>query len=103
MALSLDDKLLGEKVHNYCSSSSSDDEASDNAGEMSDDDKISSSVIEPSSSEDRTASGYRGVLEDFRDFKRSEAVKKAQKEQALAELAAACSLTCRSYVRVLFS
>ncbi|VDQ05312.1 unnamed protein product [Trichobilharzia regenti] len=33
MSLSLDDKLLGEKVHNYCSSSSEDEEEIEGGGE----------------------------------------------------------------------
>ncbi|XP_005095941.1 phosducin-like protein [Aplysia californica] len=107
MSLSLDDKLLGEKVHYYCSSSEeSDGEDSD---ERDDEDVNNSRVIKDSSAwsdGDRQAenngivtnTGPKGVLKDWREFKRLETEKREEQEKDKLSLAKKLTLTCRSHL-----
>lgn len=109
MSLSLDDKLLGEKVHYYCSSS--EDEADE--GEDSDGggpDNESHKVVREGSSMSHTemlADGYgagvtntgpKGVIKDWREYKKLQTEKRAEQERERIKLANKLSLTCRSHL-----
>ncbi|KPJ12364.1 Phosducin-like protein [Papilio machaon] len=94
----LDDKILGEKLHNYCSSSegedSDDDERSGNEeGETSY--KSTEQVNEPPPINNWNGSasntGPKGVLEDWRRYKQLEA--ENRKEMEIERIALAKKLT----------
>ncbi|XP_064605623.1 phosducin-like protein [Liolophura sinensis] len=103
MALSLDDKLLGEKTHYYCSSS--EDEADDN-DQSGDDEKPADSrqavfIPEPELKEyggTSTNTGPKGVLNDWREFKKLESEKREEAERERQALLKKLSLTCRSHL-----
>jgi len=109
MSLSLDDKLLGEKVHYYCSSSEGEDE--DDEDECCRDDRkvsASSTIKESAAWSDVghqaenngivTNTGPKGVLKDWREFKRLETEKREEQEREKRELAKKLTLTCRSHL-----
>ncbi|KZC06132.1 PREDICTED: phosducin-like protein [Dufourea novaeangliae] len=99
----LEDKILGEKLHYYCSSSSEDEgnDSTDSDKEL-DNEKYQRSVtesIEPSFSEwDGTSSntGPKGVLKDWQRYKQLEAAKRDEQERERLLLIKKLSLTCRS-------
>jgi len=85
----LDDKLLGEKLHYYCSSSEDEDE---DAG-----------TVQPAPAPEGVGmggpsgnTGPKGVLQDWRRFKQLEAESREENERERAALAAKLSLTCKS-------
>jgi len=108
MALDLDDKLLGEQVNNYISSS--EDEGEEDVkgddehpeyryGEMSarnqapteEDLEPEQPVIDYS----RTSStGPKGVIEDYRRFKQLEAEKREEQKRELMALSKRIAMTC---------
>ena len=99
MALSLDDKLLGEKVDNYCSSSS-EDEGSDNEA----DDKSTAGAPGPEFIPESkipeyngtcTMTGPKGVINDWREFKRLEAEQRESQEYEKQQLMKKLQTTCR--------
>ncbi|CAL1534546.1 unnamed protein product [Lymnaea stagnalis] len=111
MSLGLDDKLLGEKVHYYCSSSedeggeSSDAESGDDANEGDHYQKSSvkeaSSYSEPLKAENNgmvTNTGPKGVIKDWQEFKRLETEKRKENEKERNLLAKKLTLTCRSHL-----
>ncbi|XP_068618364.1 phosducin-like protein [Battus philenor] len=92
----LDDKILGEKLHNYCSSS--EDEGSDDEERNEDRDsflKSSEPAAEPppvnSWNGSASNTGPKGVLEDWRRYKQLEA--ENRKEMELERIALAKKLT----------
>lgn len=101
----LDDKLLGEKTHYYCSSSEDEDENSGGSdregGKM-----VKSKVKLTKSSEDQprsgawegtsTNTGPKGVIKDWQRFKQLEAESAAEKEREQLALLKKLTLTCRS-------
>ncbi|XP_046734072.1 phosducin-like protein [Diprion similis] len=101
----LEDKILGEKLQYYCSSSS-EDEGQDSAD--SEDDQKSQKPCDATASRseqlpecakwDGTSSntGPKGVLGDWQRFKQMEAEKKIEQEKERIELLKKLSLTCRS-------
>ncbi|ESO85203.1 hypothetical protein LOTGIDRAFT_221428, partial [Lottia gigantea] len=95
MALSLDDKLLGEKVDYYCSSS----EDEDGDGKPTNKERLPE--IKPP---DTTYPGYctntgpKGVLTDWREYKRLETEKRENQEKERQALAKKLTLTCRSHL-----
>ncbi|CAF3331785.1 unnamed protein product [Rotaria socialis] len=104
--VTLDDRLLGEKLQNYCSSSSDDE---DDKGNDSDDGKRhgksttrfipESDLKQPSSSSGFTENtGPKGVIEDWRRFKQLEAEKREEQNREKDALIKKLSMTCRSYV-----
>lgn len=99
----LEDKILGEKLHYYCSSSSEDegnDSAdSDKESEHEKSPRAITDSMEPSFSEwDGTSSntGPKGVLKDWKRYKQLEAEKREEQERERLELIKKLSLTCRS-------
>uniref|UniRef100_A0A0B7BRP4 Phosducin domain-containing protein n=1 Tax=Arion vulgaris TaxID=1028688 RepID=A0A0B7BRP4_9EUPU len=110
MSLSLDDKLLGEKVHYYCSSS--EDEGGEDSDMGHDDEEESRSyntashgagpLPSPAQQSDGygnvTNTGPKGVIKDWREYKRLETEKQAEQEKERASLAQKLSLTCRSHL-----
>ncbi|XP_076246802.1 phosducin-like protein 1 [Calliopsis andreniformis] len=99
----LEDKILGEKLHYYCSSSS-EDEGNDSADsdKESEEEKYAAAItdsVEPSFSEwDGTSSntGPKGVIKDWQRYKQLEAEKKEAQERERLELIKKLSLTCRT-------
>ncbi|VDM01150.1 unnamed protein product [Schistocephalus solidus] len=96
MALSFDDRLLGEKVDNYCSSSDEHDD--------SEDDKSFNTERAPlerpntSLNSSRSAqTGPKGVIEDYNRFQELQAENRRQKELMVLQLAEKCTMTCRPY------
>jgi len=107
MALSLDDKLLGEKVHYYCSSDEGEgDEEND---ERQDDEQLCEGSIRESVAWDHqevqaesngivTNTGPKGVIKDWREYKRLETEKRIAQEKEKRQLANKLSMTCRSHL-----
>lgn len=105
MALSLDDKLLGEKVDNYCSSS--EDEGQDSGDEADNEDKGRETVKEPTFIPESKLNGYggistntgpKGVINDWREYKRLESEQRESQEQERKALMNKLSMTCRSHL-----
>jgi hypothetical protein len=86
----LDDKLMGEKLHYYCSSSEDEDESP----------KIEQNPEQPprppGGGPGQANTGPKGVLEDWRRFKQLETEKREENELERLELAKKLALTCRS-------
>ncbi|CAH8510680.1 unnamed protein product [Schistosoma turkestanicum] len=98
MALSFDDKLLGEKVHNYCSSSEGEEDSEDSGEENESATTVPESVNPPSLSHPGyPQTGPKGVVADYERFKRLESERNAEKERKIAEYAKQHSLSCRPY------
>lgn len=99
MALSLDDKLLGEKVENYCSSS--EDEGEEGSGEecvKPPVDKEPQFIPEnqvDSYNRRCTNTGPKGVINDWREFKRLEAEQREEQELQRREMLKKLQMTCR--------
>jgi len=100
----LDDKLLGEKLQNYCSSSESDDEK----GEETMDERKSSKkkslkfIPESEIKEEEswkgiaTNTGPKGVIKDWQRFKQLEQQKNQESEAEKRKLVKKLALTCKS-------
>ena len=113
MALDLDDKILGEKVNNYISSSEDEDEGDVGAehpeysygeaeysygeADCSQSQPSIEPVVEPPVIDrSRTsATGPKGVLEDYKRFKEMEAQKREQQREELRALTHRIAMTCR--------
>ncbi|XP_059152172.1 phosducin-like protein [Physella acuta] len=108
MSLGLDDKLLGEKVHYYCSSSEDD---SDNNNSDIEDEKeeknihptireapFSSDSLQAENNGIVTNTGPKGVIKDWREYKRLEVEKREEQERIRNQLAKKLTLTCRSHL-----
>lgn len=99
----LDDKILGEKVHNYCSSSEddgSDDEDSrsgDEEGNMTNK-EIKNAELPPINSWNGSATntGPKGVIEDWRRFKQLEAENRAELEKERIALSKKLTLSVKT-------
>ncbi|XP_074644738.1 phosducin-like protein [Tubulanus polymorphus] len=110
MALGLDDKLLGEKMDYYCSSS-------EDEGERDDDEEDAGSDTEKAAAMKRqsaptfipepelkdynghcTNTGPKGVINDWRRFKQLETEKKQENDLERLQLAKKLSITCRSHL-----
>ena len=101
MALSLDDKLLGEKTHYYCSSSEDEDEKDsdgESVGERTKGAKEPTFIPEPKLQEyggTCTNTGPKGVINDWREFKRLETEQRDTQDQERQKLMKKLQLTCR--------
>lgn len=99
MALSLDDRILGEKVDNYCSSDEGEQEEEDKPQrEM---EPKASSIPEPQLKDYNkfsTNTGPKGVINDWREFKRLETERRTEQEKEKQALAKKLSMTCRSHL-----
>ncbi|VDD80437.1 unnamed protein product [Mesocestoides corti] len=100
MALSFDDRILGEKVNNYCSSSE-DGEDSDSSN---DDENNADGSCAPSPSlapdllsQQVARTGPKGVIADYKQYQRLKAEQDKMKEEMALQLAKKCALTSRSY------
>ncbi|XP_053852099.1 roquin-2 isoform X1 [Vidua macroura] len=94
-----DDKLLGEKLQYYYSSSEGEDEDSekeDKEGESS----IPESVGEVELSSDGSAvnTGPKGVINDWRRFKQLETEQRQEQRREMERLIKKLSMTCRSHL-----
>ncbi|XP_034249929.1 phosducin-like protein [Thrips palmi] len=97
----LEDKILGEKLHNYCSSSEDEDEKSGSG-----DEETGGKETQPSNSNalpqpepwsgSSTNTGPKGVIKDWQRFKQLETEKRAEQEKEKLELIKKLSLTCQS-------
>ncbi|XP_011867368.1 PREDICTED: phosducin-like protein [Vollenhovia emeryi] len=100
----LEDKILGEKLHYYCSSSSSEDEGNDSADSDKECDDVkytddASQYSVPSYSEwvgTSSNTGPKGVIKDWQRYKQLEAEKRESQEKERLKLIKKLSLTCRS-------
>ncbi|XP_059471271.1 phosducin-like protein [Neocloeon triangulifer] len=98
----LDDKLLGEKTHYYCSSSEDEDDNSNGSDENQAGGKMVKSEARPSQGVgpwegSSTNTGPKGVIKDWQRFKQLEAESAAEKEKERLALFKKLSLTCRSH------
>lgn len=100
MSLSLDDKLLGEKVENYCSSS--EDEGENDSSEETNvsENKADKPTFIPESKIQEykgscTNTGPKGVLNDWREFKRLENEQREEQEKERQQLMRKLQMTCR--------
>lgn len=104
----LDDKLLGEKTENYCSSSEDEREEEDESGSASppresltQNPGLSSSKIDINDTSRWKGysqnTGPKGVIRDFQLFKEHQANVRVQNEQKLAEEIKKHSITCKAY------
>lgn len=102
--VTLDDRLLGEKLQNYCSSSEDegekDDESEGNKNEKSTTKFIPASELEPpsSSSGSTERTGPKGVIHDWRRYKQLETEKREEQEKERQSLIKKLSITCRSHL-----
>ncbi|KAJ8260529.1 hypothetical protein COCON_G00162520 [Conger conger] len=96
----LDDKLLGEKLQYYCSSS--EDEDSDKEEEEGAEKTIRNPVVleEVEYSQDGSAinTGPKGVINDWRKYKQLETEQKQEQKMEMERLIKKLSMTCRSHL-----
>ncbi|XP_064632942.1 phosducin-like protein [Lineus longissimus] len=106
MALSLDDKLLGEKTHYYCSSDEGeDDDDKESCGSDEEGGQAASHAaadlpppeVKPYDGT-CTNTGPKGVINDWRRFKQLENEKRDGAEEEKLELMKKLSITCRSHL-----
>lgn len=97
----LEDKILGEKLHNYCSSS--EDSGQENSDSECEETVSKSITNEPSSQPDinkwegtSTNTGPKGVITDWQKFKQLESEKNRMAELEKIELAKKLTLTVQS-------
>nr|SVE83753.1 EOG090X08Y3 [Daphnia pulex] len=95
----LDDKLMGEKLHYYCSSSS------ESEGEDEDGEKLPPAAgdADPAAPNgscqwDGTScnTGPKGVIKDYQRFKQLERERREEQKEELSKLAKKFSITCRT-------
>nr|SVE75228.1 EOG090X08Y3 [Daphnia dolichocephala] len=93
----LDDKLMGEKLHYYCSSSS-ESEDEDEEKSPADDGAAEPSAPNGSCQWDGTScnTGPKGVIRDYQRFKQLEREKREEQNDELQKLAKKFSITCRT-------
>ncbi|XP_045212584.2 phosducin-like protein [Mercenaria mercenaria] len=96
MALSLDDQLLGEKVENYCSSSEDEGEEGEKSGVEQRPQFIPENQTEYNGR--CTNTGPKGVLNDWREFKRLETEQREEQERERQQLMKKLQITCRSHL-----
>ncbi|CAD7080927.1 unnamed protein product [Hermetia illucens] len=101
----LEDKILGEKLEYYCSSSEGEDNADsdseESAGKSSQVKQVSAApTIDPSKvtqwNGNAQNTGPKGVVQDWQLFKQLEAQQREENERQRIELAKKCSMTANS-------
>lgn len=96
----LDDKLLGEKLQYYCSSS--EDEDSDKEEEEGEEKTIRNPAVlaELEYSQDGSAinTGPKGVINDWRKYKQLETEQRQEQKREMERLIKKLSMTCRSHL-----
>ncbi|VDK32040.1 unnamed protein product [Taenia asiatica] len=100
MSLSFDDKILGEKVDNYCSSSEGSGGSDEsNAGEGSED--VSGVAAPPLPSDTLShqvaQTGPKGVIADYKQYRKLKDEQEKLKSEAALQVAKKCALTSRPY------
>nr|CAB3264730.1 phosducin-like protein [Phallusia mammillata] len=91
MALSsMDDKMLGEKVDYYCSSSEDEDNDKDTVSTPS----TNTAPIRPSNGKSVIQTGPKGVIEDWRSYQRMAMEKRRKEEIERKKLVEKLSMTC---------
>ncbi|KAM8827960.1 phosducin-like protein isoform 1-T2 [Spinachia spinachia] len=95
----LDDRILGEKLQYYYSSS--EDEGSDNEEEDGEnktirDANVEEPAIEYSADGSAVNTGPKGVINDWRKYKQLEVEQKQEQKQEMERLIKKLSMTCRS-------
>ncbi len=101
MMANLDDKILGEKLHYYCSSSDDEGENEESDQGPREEAKSRGASFIPEEELQRTGPGVsntgpKGVIEDWRRFKQLERENRAGQEQERAQLARKLAMTCRT-------
>ncbi|KAL5112348.1 Phosducin-like protein [Taenia crassiceps] len=100
MSLSFDDKILGEKVDNYCSSSE-EGEDSDEGNDEEGDEDVSGVVASPphsdALSQQVAQTGPKGVIADYKQYRRLKDEQEKLKREAALQIAKKCALTSRPY------
>lgn len=92
----LEDKILGEKLHNYCSSSE-DSENSDSETERKPKEDAPSALPEPNKWEGTsTNTGPKGVIKDWQRFKQLENEKREEDDRERVALMKKLTLTVQS-------
>lgn len=95
----LEDKILGEKIHNYCSSSEDEGESDgdDDSGSKTQPQEPPPPLPEPNKWEGTaTNTGPKGVIKDWQRFKQLEIEKRAEQDREKINLMKKLTLTCRS-------
>ncbi|KAF2897950.1 hypothetical protein ILUMI_08225 [Ignelater luminosus] len=96
----LEDKILGEKLHNYCSSSSegSEDEDDSTSEATSKTVEVSESSAEVDTKWEGTSknTGPKGVIKDWQRYKQLESEKRAEQDMERIALARKLTLTVQS-------
>lgn len=96
----LEDKILGEKLHNYCSSSEESDNESDSEREKKCPAKTGgppAPPLEPKEWEGTSSNtGPKGVIEDWRRFKQLEIERRQENERERIDLAKKLTMTVQS-------
>lgn len=113
----LDDRILGEKLHYYCSSSEDEEDEPEKLQDGEDDDpegrEKSNTIAGPKfipadQIEDKpqlrswegasTNTGPKGVLKDWQRYKQLESEKRHEKDRELIALSKKLSMTCKSHL-----
>jgi hypothetical protein len=94
----LDDKLLGEKTHYYCSSSEDEDDSPSREEKMNEVDAAppSSNAVMDDWQGYSTNTGPKGVINDFQRWKRLESEKRVENEVERLALANKLSFACQT-------
>ncbi|TRZ17263.1 hypothetical protein HGM15179_009859 [Zosterops borbonicus] len=97
---STDDKLLGEKLQYYYSSSEGEDEDSEKEDKEEGESSIPENVGEVELSSDGSAvnTGPKGVINDWRRFKQLETEQRQEQRREMERLIKKLSMTCRSHL-----
>lgn len=100
----LEDKILGNKLHNYCSSSEDEGECdsdSENVKEQSEQTNVENkqglTLEDPTKWTGQSANtGPKGVIKDWQRFKQLETEQRAHQEQERLNLIKSLSITCKT-------
>ncbi|XP_013780722.1 phosducin-like protein [Limulus polyphemus] len=109
----LDDKILGEKLHYYCSSDSEEEDETENCDQGKDErdkelEEKRSAISEPTFIPEpelkewegsSVNTGPKGVLKDWQRFKQLEVEKREEQERERLDLIKKLSMTCRSHLQ----
>jgi len=97
----LDDKILGEKLHYYCSSSEDEEEPRNQPQQTTSSTATTSkqrSTFRRLKQLPSTNTGPKGVIEDWQRFKQLEAEKREEQDREKLKLIEKLSLTCKSHL-----
>ncbi|VDN98242.1 unnamed protein product [Rodentolepis nana] len=98
MSLSFDDRILGEKVNNYCSSSDGEGEDSDEASDNDEVECFAPPPPSPASLGNQVAqTGPKGVIADYKQYRKLKEEQDKLKNEMAIQMAKKCALTGRPY------